>query len=351
LQQSIASRKDAEVKPLRALLAPWWLIQLGTGAKSFRDNPLIGSRRLNAWGLHVRRVRLADRLAAWRRRRLAALVSAEESASFDRDGFVLVRDFLPAADFAALRGQVMNFAGAAREMAQGDTVTRRIAIDPEALRAIPAMRALLRDRRWQGLIRYVGSYDAEPLAYVQSILTHRHEAPPDPQTTLHADTFHATVKAWLFLTDVAADEGPLTYVAGSHRRDGARLVWEKRRSLEAASSEDFMSARGSLRIAPGDLATLGLPHPTTFDVPANTLVVCDTSGFHARGPSVRPSTRVEIWAYGRRNPFLPWTGLDLTGWRGLAERRVPLHWRFRDRFRRWVGQPWADVGRKRPNDP
>ena len=27
-------------------------------------------------------------------------------------------------------------------------------------------------------------------------------------------------------------------------------------------------------------------------------------------PSARPTTRVEIWAMGRRNPFLPWTGLD-----------------------------------------
>jgi hypothetical protein len=30
--------------PARYLLAPWWLIQLATGAKAFSDNPLIGSR-------------------------------------------------------------------------------------------------------------------------------------------------------------------------------------------------------------------------------------------------------------------------------------------------------------------
>ncbi len=335
---------------LRYLLAPWWALQLATDAKSFRDNPLIGSRRLNAWGLHVRRVLLADRLAAWRRRRMAHLVSADHRVQFARDGFVSIPDFIPADAFRTLRDQVMAFPGAAREMVQGDTITRRIALDPETLHTVPALGKLIRDRRWQGLVRYVGSFDTEPLTYIQSILTHRHDAPPDPQTTLHADTFHPTVKAWLFLTDVTADEGPLTYVAGSHRRDAARLAWEKRRSLEARDGGDFLSARGSLRIAEHELAELGLPLPTTFAVKANTLVVCDTSGFHARGPAVRPSTRVEIWAYGRRNPFLPWTGLDLTGWRGLAERRVSLHWAFRDRFQRWLGQPWADVGRKRPAD-
>jgi hypothetical protein len=338
------------VNPLRYLLAPWWALQLATDAKSFRDNPLIGSRRLNAWGLHQGRVALADRMAAWRRRRMERLVTREQREAFARDGFVKIEDFLDADAFAALREQVMNYPGAAREMVQGDTITRRYALDPKTLRALPATRALVRNKSWQGLIRYVGSYDTEPLVYIQSILTHRHDAPPDPQTDLHADTFHPTVKAWLFLTDVAPDEGPLIYVAGSHRRDAARLAWEKRRSLEARDGSDFLSGRGSLRIDESDLAALGLPRPTVFAVPANTLVVCDTSGFHARGPALRPSTRIEMWAYGRRNPFLPWTGLDLTGWPGLAERRVPIHWAFRDRFKRWVGQPWADVGRKRPAD-
>jgi hypothetical protein len=338
------------VNPLRYLLAPWWVLALATDAKSFRDNPLIGSRWLNARGLHVKRVLAADRLAAWRRRRLEHLVTPAQRAEFARHGYVLVRDFLEPSSFAALREQVMNHAAPAREMVQGDTITRRIALDPAILAARPAVRALARDPRWQGLIRYVGSFDTEPLAYIQSILTHRRDAPPDPQTKLHADTFHPTVKAWLFLTDVAPDEGPLTYVAGSHRRDAKRLAWERKRSLEARDGADFLSGRGSLRIEQDELAELGLPAPTAFAVPANTLVVCDTSGFHARGPAMRPSTRVEMWAYGRRNPFLPWTGLDLTGWPGLAERRVPLHWAFRDRFERWVGQPWVDAGHKRPGD-
>ena len=338
------------MNPLRYLLAPWWALQLATDAKSFRDNPLIGSRRLNARGLHIARVRIAHRMADMRRRRMTRLVTPAQAHDFARNGFVRVDNFLSEDAFATLQAQVMGHDGAAREMVQGDTITRRIALDPPALKAMPAARALLKSKSWRGLIRYVGSYDAEPLVYIQSILTHRHDASPDPQTQLHADTFHPTVKAWLFLTDVAVDEGPLTYVAGSHRRDAARLAWEKQRSLAARDGPDFLSGRGSLRIDEAELPALGLPTPTTFAVAANTLVVADTSGFHARGPAVRASTRVEIWAYGRRNPFLPWIGLDWTGLPGLAERRVPLHWRWRDRLKNWVGQPWADVGRKRPAD-
>lgn len=334
---------------LRMLLAPWWALQLATGAKAFSDNPLIGSRRLNERGLHVARVKLAHRLAWARRRRLHWRVSAADAAAFERDGYVCVRDFLPADAFHALRDQVMAFQGPAREMVQGDTITRRYALDPAALQAMPAARALLRNRRWQGLVRYVGSFDTEPLTYIQTILSHRRDAPPDPQTSFHADTFHPTVKAWLFLTDVKEDEGPLTYVPGSHRLTPARLAWEKARSIEGGGP-DRLSQRGSLRIEEAELGELGLPAPVRFAVPANTLVVADTNGFHARGPSVRPSTRVEIWAYGRRNPFLPWTGLDLTGMPGLAERRVPFWWAMGDRFGRWIGRPWADAGRKRPAD-
>lgn len=335
----------------RYLLLPWWMAQLPTGAKAFCDNPVIGSPTLNRWGLHVARVRIAAAFAARRRERLAHLIGAADRTAFARDGFVLRRDFLAPDAFAALRGQALGFAGRAREMVQGDTVTRRIALDPEALSAMPAVRALLRDPAWRGLTRYVGSFDSEPVGYIQTILSHVSDAPPDPQTALHADTFHPTVKAWLFLTDVAADEGPFVYVPGSHRMTPARLRWERERSMRARGGLDRLSARGSLRVREDELAALGLPPPRAFAVPANTLVVADTSGFHARGPSVRASARIEIWAYGRRNPFLPWSGLDPLGLPGIAERRVPLMWAVRDRLERVIGQPWRDAGRCTPGAP
>lgn len=339
------------MNPARYLLAPWWIAQLPTGAKAFCDNPIIGSPLLNRWGLHAARVRAADALAQRRRKRLAHLVSHEDRMAFERDGFVLRSDFLPDADFAALKRQALGYEAPTREMLQGDTITRRIAIDAPALTTMPAVAALLSNRDWRGLMRYVGSFDSEPIAYIQTILSHVNESDPDPQTALHADTFHATVKAWLFLTDVAEDEGPFVYVPGSHRKTAKRVAWERDRSIQAGAGLDRLSSRGSLRIAAEELGALDLPPPKAFAVPANTLVVADTSGFHARGPSVRPSTRVEIWTYGRRNPFLPWTGLDPLSLPGIAEKRGPLGWAVRDRFRNLLGQPWIDVGLKTPAAP
>jgi len=339
------------MNPVRYLLLPWWIAQLPTGAKAFCDNPIIGSPTLNRWGLHVARVRIAAVLARLRRRRLRHLIGVEDRTAFERDGFVIKRDFLPAQDFAALRRQVLEYRGLARETVQGDTITRRIAIDPQALRAMPAVAALIAMPKWRGLNRYVGSFDSEPISYIQTILSHVTDSDPDPQTALHADTFHPTVKAWLFVTDVAEDEGPFVYVPGSHRMTRERLDWEKDRSVRASTSLDRLSSRGSLRISREELPALGLPEPHGFAVPANTLVVADTSGFHARGPSARPSMRIEIWSYGRRNPFLPWTGLDPSSLPGIAERRATLAWVFRDRLRRLVGQPWTNAGPKTAGAP
>jgi hypothetical protein len=231
-------------------------------------------------------------------------------------------------------------------MLQGHTVTRSIAMDSRFLKAIPQARALIASPRWRGLMRYVSSFDIEPLYYVQTILPHRADAPPDPQTALHADTFHPTMKAWYFLHDVADHEGPLTYVPGSHRLTRERLDWEREMSLRAPEGLDRLSARGSFRIEVNELDRLGLGKPMRFAVPANTLVVVDTNGFHARAESNGPAKRIEIWAYSRRNPFCPWTGLDPLSVPGIAERRVPALWALRDRLEHWVGQPWRDAGLK-----
>ena len=103
-------------------------------------------------------------------------------------------------------------------MVQGDTITRRIAFDPPALAAhAGGAPSCSRRRSGTGCMRYVWSFDAAPIVYAQTILSHAVSGPGDPQCVLHADTFHPTVKAWLFLTDVAEDEGPFTYVPGSHR--------------------------------------------------------------------------------------------------------------------------------------
>ena len=331
--------------------APWWLLQLATGAKSFVDNPILGSDALNRHGLHAARLRTAHRLAWWRRRRLVRGVDPANRAAFDRDGFVAIPDFLPPDEFERLRDFLLSSECDGREHRQGDTVTRRVPIDPGLLDRSPELARLLAMPKWRALMRYVASTGGEPVYYLQSIVT-GFDGPPDPQIELHSDSFHPSLKAWLFLTDVAEDSAPLIYVPESHRLTPERLKWEQRKSETVATDGDRLSQRGSFRVSREELAELCLPQPVSFAVAANTLVVADTYGFHARGTSQRPTVRVEIWAYRRRTPFLPWTGFDLLSLPGLAMRRAGWAYQLVD----WLAardlwqQHWSPSGRKRATD-
>jgi len=331
---------------------PVWFLAIFTGAKSFIDNPLLGSRRLNRAGLHLWRIRIAHWLAGRRRARLARLIPADLKLQFDRDGFVAIPHFLPEGAFRKLQSQLLETAMDSREHQQGDTLTRRVAVGPALLDAFPDLAGMLDSPQWKGIMAYVASNRTEPLYYVQTIVGGCTDAPPDPQIQLHSDTFHPSMKAWLFLTDVGPDDRPLTYVAGSHRLSNERADWEYRKSITVATDGDRLSQRGSFRITPEELTGLGLPEPTQFAVPANTLVAADTCGFHARATSDRTTIRVELWAYARRSPFVPWTGFDLFSWRPIAIRRADwlsliIDWAAR---RGWIIQHWKLVGKRRPID-
>lgn len=332
----------------KTLMAPIWTAQVITGAKSFLDNPLIGSRALNERGFHTARVRLADRLCRWRRRRLGKAVRPEWRKAFDRDGFVVIPSIVPLEIFPALRAAVLNYEGPAREMQQGDAITRRLAIDPNMLAAIPLLRELLARKDIVALFHYVASYRTTPLHYVQTITSKVGGPEQDPQEELHADSFHASLKSWLFLNKVNLEQGPFTYVRGSHRFTPERLAWERARSLADPREIDRLSARGSPRVTAEDLTAMNLPLAEALTVEENTLVVADTVGFHARGSALASGERVEIWSYARRNPFLPWLGGDLFSLPGIAERRIGLVWALRDRLERRIGQPWKTVGRRTP---
>ena len=332
-------------RPLDIALLPLHLARVASGAKSF-ENPVLGSPALNRRGLHVARVRAAMEAADRRRLGLTRMLPAEHREHFAANGYVRWDDFLPGEVFRGALAEIERGGFERHDMRQGRTVTRRALIDDAELRDRPNLLAAKNDPRLRDAVRYVASTGGEPLLTLQIVLAGA-SGDADPQTMLHADTFHPIAKAWLFLRDVGERDGPFQYVPGSHRMTPERYAWERELSENPGAIADVYARRGSLRVAEDDLPALGYGPPVPMVVRANTLVVADTHGFHSRVHSPDATVRIEIYASLRRNPYLPawWPHSgSLPGVRGRTDRAAAdaLAWRGRLGGK---GSPWHDVGR------
>ena len=290
---------------LSMLWPPHWL-RLFSRTSDFTANPVLGSTKLNAMGLHVWRKRLAHAVCEWRRKRLRAGLPEGAADQLSRQGFVQLDHFLTEADYVAVKTELAAAALPVIEMAQPPALTRRINLDVESCEGrYPALHRLITNRALLGLLQYSAGYPGAPIIAVQCIHSGANTAAQghDPQTDWHSDTFHSTSKAWLYLHDVAADDGPTAYVPASHTPTPARMDWEKQQSVGATSHANRLHAKGSFRVSSQELQQMGYGAPYIAAVKGNTLVVADTSGFHRRSPSPRPTVRVEIYLSLRRNPF------------------------------------------------
>ena len=198
---------------LNFLKLPIWVGALASGSKSFIDNPIIGSTRLNQFGLHRFRVWLAANMATYRRKYfLERHISLQDKIATQENGFILHSDFLPKQKFEALRREIMESKWPLWEMRQGGTITRRVWLDSKRLQSShPELAQLMTDRSLINRIRYVASTKGQPLFFIQAILTDPEISEEDPQTVAHSDTFHSNAKAWFFLFDVEEKHGPFAY--------------------------------------------------------------------------------------------------------------------------------------------
>jgi hypothetical protein len=172
------------------LLAPVHAAALCSAAKSFRDNPILGSRALNRAGLHISRVRLAAALGDCPPAPARALAERERFGRFSPRR-ICAQARLPTSIILPRRvrlGDRTSGAGA-RDDPRRCSDAADCAQNPY-LGATAGGPRLVEDPYWLALIRYAGSSALTPLTYVQTIFSRVRPGAIDPQTLLHADTFH-----------------------------------------------------------------------------------------------------------------------------------------------------------------
>ncbi|MBQ0784080.1 MAG: phytanoyl-CoA dioxygenase family protein [Amphritea sp.] len=293
------------MKRYRVIQYMIWVMEVFTETKSFEANPILGNKLLNCLGLHVMRVIIARIITGFRRWILSWKISTEHKKEFHKKGYLKIENILPPELFKRLQVEGEDCWPEIREFIQGDTTTQLTFLDKNKLNQLPAARTLCGLPSIRNLMNYVASTAIRPWPHFLRVCNQGGEANNDPQKTFHSDTFHPTMKAWLFLEEVSIDKGPFEYVEGSHKMTLKRLFWEYKQSIKGRNLNHRYAARGSLRIAEDDLITLDLFKVQKFKVPANTLVIADTSGFHRRGAAAPDSSRLSVYFSSRLNPFIP----------------------------------------------
>jgi ectoine hydroxylase-related dioxygenase (phytanoyl-CoA dioxygenase family) len=298
---------------INILKYPVWFIAVFSTAKSFSANKVLGNRMLNRIGLHAVRYCLAHLFGWLRILQMRRFVSSEHAREYQENGVVVIENFLPEKCFLRLQKEVLTTKVKARQCIQGETCTQRIFLDYNNKNTLPVCHQVTNEKEFKQLQKYVSSHNTTPVFYIQRIKNGFNKGKADPQKKLHSDTFHATMKSWLFLEDVGKEKGPLNYIPGSHRFSLKRLAWEYHKSIQILDNPDGYSEKGSLRLDEMGRSTLELKPVREFTVKANTLIIANTHGFHGRGEAESGQSRLELWGYSRSNPFLPLAGFDLPG--------------------------------------
>lgn len=293
---------------------PVWFLEIFTEAKSFEANPVIGNHLLNRLGLHVLRVLLAHSLTGVRRFILGWRLPADMKNQFRQNGFVILENAVPNEHFLALQQEANSEWPEVRYFVQGDTTTEFVYLDSKRQQLLPACKKLAHNDSLNRLMKYVAACGLSPWMDFLRVVNVGGSRQGDPQKYFHSDTFHPTMKAWLFLEDVDSSKGPFEFVQGSNRLTWKRLMWEYRQSLGLKEEGATYARRGSLRVDDSEIEALGYGPIRSLEVKANTLVVADTFGFHRRGEASANSTRLSMAFSNRINPFLL---LPIPGWRCL----------------------------------
>ncbi|PIR31612.1 MAG: hypothetical protein COV36_07750, partial [Alphaproteobacteria bacterium CG11_big_fil_rev_8_21_14_0_20_44_7] len=267
-------------------------------------------------GLHVFRMVLAYGVYHFKRSLMFFLVPANDRKEFAKNGYILKENFLENEVFEELLSEINNYQGQARDIIEGETLTRRLYMTHKKAEELPAYKHIFQNKYLSRLLRYTSASNQFPRSFIECIFHKATKKQGDPQKVLHKDTFHPTMKAWIFMADVEEENAPFIYVPGSHKLSWKRIKWEYKMSILKSSKSSIRGNEytqgGAFRALERDIEYLGLPPAKHFTVKKNTLIIADTMGFHCRGQGAAGFSRLTLWFSSRINPFNPFPGLNLS---------------------------------------
>ena len=284
-------------------------------AKILSNEKLIESKTSNRLGLQVGRA-LAARLALKIRRAQGLSPPngvAQWADELKAEGYCVVQNFLSPDVFDTVRAE---FAGATSdEQAEGAKLyvdgynlgMLAVPINSRTRDSYPATSEhLMGDRRWKEIFcahegaRLEQFENLDRLeARFERIKQHEGQPPPNKDFStciLHADTFHTVTKAFFYLEATNERNGAFVFAPRSHRLNLRRLRFEYANSVGRFDR--------SPQPTDAELAEIGV-EKRSICCPANTLMIVNPQGFHARGFVDPGFERHAIYWEFRSSPFRP----------------------------------------------
>ncbi len=254
----------------------------------------VGGVLANRLGLQPGRLLLSS--LAWHARSLPCEADPGILADLYRDGIAIREQFFPTEVFARLQMAIEAWSERARQIPNKDGYGvdwSTGSVQPDAggpgsvINDIVASAQL--ERLAAAYMRRPIPSDAPGVHYQQLSLPLHQTDNTDINGVLHSDRHFHTIKIFLHLADIEIEDGPFVYALGSHRTTLQRVQHEYDVGVRLARAEAgadlppelFMKPNRALVTEEKAAALNLLERPIC--APKNTLIVCDTRGFHRRG--------------------------------------------------------------------
>jgi hypothetical protein len=273
-----------------------------------------GSVTVNRLGWQVLRTVAKNTAITVRPRRAGAHLPLEYTRALDRDGIVVIPDYLSTERYQRLRAAFTRYADSSLVRDIGDENDSHLVyrtgpvVSEHPGDAAEQMATILAsDPLILGLAEYVIHRRIHgPLKVVYQDLVYG-ESPDDNdrEQLLHTDKYFSCAKAIYFVDAVTSESSPFVYCPGSHRLTVERLRWEHAMStrealLRSERVDEFDRFervgfdRSRNTVGPDSRSRLALvERPITCG--PNTLVVVNNRGFHRRGSLAPGERRRSLW--------------------------------------------------------
>jgi hypothetical protein len=279
------------------------MINVGNSVRRiFSDDKLIEGELLNRMGFQVMRTFVAHLTYSLRTVAPAQRDIAAKIDELKREGLVIWPDFLPSDHFEGVLAEFQRVAGSSRRefkvFQHGRNRLERFDIERMGESELPNIYRYFSDSR---ILRIIEAAEKQPLnkyyklREMEILWQGPTTEPEDVQSDLHSDIFFHTHRAWLYLTDVNMESGPLAVVKRTHHLNMRQLYYIYRESVRPGPD-------GSRRITKRELEKLPFKE-TIVTCRRNTLVLANTCAYHRRLPGQPGRERHSLHTNWRANPF------------------------------------------------